>query len=389
VANVAKLAVVTSGRQDYAILRSTLLLLQTHPRIESMIWAAGMHLNRRFGWTVDRLAYDGIPVHRHIGFVGEPPEVGADTGRAVQAIAEALATDRPDALMLVGDRSETLAAAVAATISAVPIIHLHGGEETEGAIDNTCRHAITKLSHLHLVSHDVHRRRIVQMGEFADNVHVVGTPAIDNWFRSDLPTRTDLEGRLDIALTDPVVIVILHPTTLGGNARRDVEALASAMARVAATYVIAQPNSDSGGGVIREYWSRWATDRDRVKVMDALDDASYWGLLRMAAAVLGNSSSGILEAPVVGVPAVNVGDRQKGRLRQGPVIDVPARAPEIASALESILVPARPNAIPSLSDAGRNGPAAPRIVRALEAWQLPEQCRKSFCDLEFQVELLR
>src|SRR2546425_8497958 len=199
-----------------------------------------MHLQERFGRSVDHIRRDGFEIARELSFVGERPHPSHDAACALEQVAGALERDRCDAMLLVGDRAETLAAAFAATIAAVPIIHLHGGEESEGAIDNAMRHAVTKLSHLHLVSHEVHARRVRQMGEDPNAVVIVGAPGLDNLYRSDLPTRSALEQELGCSLTAPLVVVTLHPTTLGGDPQSEVAAVAGAMETVPATYVVTQ-----------------------------------------------------------------------------------------------------------------------------------------------------
>jgi len=243
------LAVLTAGRQDYGILRGIMLGMQESRQIDLLVWAGGMHLQERFGRTIANVLADGLPVTEELNFVSEPPDAAADAARAVSAIVAAIRRNRPDALLLGGDRPEMLAAAMAATIERVPIAHLHGGEESEGAIDNALRHAITKLSHLHLVSHERHAQRVRQMGEPPETVVVVGAPGLDNRFRADLPDRAALAASLGISLNDPVVIVTMHPTTLGfSDPAAETEAVAAAMARVPATYVPNRTRTRAGSG---------------------------------------------------------------------------------------------------------------------------------------------
>lgn len=376
-AELRRLAVLTTGRQDYGILRSTILLLHRTPGIEAAVWAGGMHLQPRFGEPLDRLREDGVTAARKLPFVSEPPEPLRDTAEALAEVGRALEQDRPDALMLVGDRAETLAAAVAATLARIPVVHLHGGEESEGAIDNACRHALTKLSHLHLVSHDTHARRVMQMGEDPATVVVVGAPGLDNAYRDDLPGREALTGELGIPMDGVVVLVTVHPATLGDAPAAEVAAVAGAMARVPAAYVVTAPNADAGGAAIREYWRRWAEGRRNVAVVEALGERRYWGLLRFAAAVLGNSSSGIIEAPALGVPVVNVGERQRGRFRAGPVIDAPASEDAVAEALCAALAGGR-HASGESGSGYPAGMAAPRVLEALRRWDVPRPPRKQF-----------
>ena len=376
------IAVLTTGRQDYGILRGTLLLLQEHPTLRLVLWAGGMHLQERFGHFVDHVRRDGFEIAQELPFVGEPPHPGRDAAGALDQVTGALERHRCDALLLVGDRAETLAAAVAATIATVPIIHLSGGEESEGAIDNAMRHAITKLSHLHLVSHEVHARRVRQMGEDPSTVVVVGAPGLDNLYRTDLPTRCVLEKELGCSLTPPLVLVTLHPTTLGGDPRSEVEAVAGAMETVPATYIVTQANADAGGVVIQDYWREWARGRHNVVLVDGLGVARYWGLLRLASAVLGNSSSGLAEAPAAGVPVVNVGDRQQGRLRGTGVSDVPAEPGAIAAALGQAIRLVREGKTAGTHAPFPSGPAAPRIVAAIASWDPPRPPRKRFHEVQ-------
>ena len=370
-----RLAVLTTGRQDFGILRSTILLLRRTPGFDVVVWAGGMHLQPRFGEPLVALRRDDVPVARELPFLAEPPDPTTDTAAALAQVGAALTEDRPDALVLMGDRTETLAAGVAATIARVPIVHLHGGEESEGAIDNACRHALTKLSHLHLVSHREHAERVIRMGEDPSCVVVVGAPALDHAFREDLPGRDELGAELGLTLEPPVVLVTVHPATLGVPAREEVAAVAAAMARVPATYVVTAPNADEGGAEIADYWRNWAAGRSRVAIVEALGDRRYWAMLRLADAVLGNSSSGIIEAPALGVPVVNVGDRQRGRLRFGPVADVPPAEQAISAALGTALAAGRREP----DDGGYPPPpVAPRIVDALRRWQIPRPPRKRF-----------
>lgn len=372
---VRRIAVLSSGRQDYGILRSTIFLLRASPEFMTLVWAGGAHLRPRFGEPLELFRRDGLTPDRTLEFVAEPPEPAGDAARALVAAAAALAADRPDALLLMGDRTETLAAGLAATVEGVPIVHLHGGEETEGAIDNACRHALTKLSHLHLVSHPAHATRIVQMGEEPATVVVVGAPGLDNRYRVDLPGREQLERSLGLSLEPPVVLVTMHPTTLGDAPEAEVEAVATAMTAVPATYVITAPNADAGGVAIRDFWRHWVSGRPRTVLVETLGETRYWGMLGLGDAVLGNSSSGIIEAPVAGIPVVNVGDRQKGRLRVGSIADVPARADAVARGLRAALAGGRAVA----GAAGYpEGPAAPRIIGALRRWDAPRPPRKTF-----------
>ena len=371
-----RVAILTTGRQDYGILRSTVHALAADPAIDLRLWVGGMHLSDRYGRTIRLVEEDGAPIHQRLAFLADDP--AADAAGALTATAGALAAERPAALMLVGDRSETLAAGMAAVLAKVPIVHLHGGEETEGAVDNAFRHALTKLSALHLVSHADHAARVVQMGEDPERVEVVGAPGLDNLHRTDLPDRAALERRVGIPLTAPVALVTVHPATLAADPLTECRAIAAALEQVPCTVVVTQPNADAGGGAIREFWVRWATARPGVAVVEALGELAYWGMLRVADVVIGNSSSGIIEAPAAGVPCVDVGERQAGRLRARSVRSVPATADQVRDALRTSLTAEAKAEVVRLGGPYLEGMAAPRIVAAVKRWLPVRAARKRF-----------
>ncbi len=371
-----RIAVVTTGRQDYGILRSTLLAMVEDLRLELALIVGGMHLADGFGDTVALIEADGIPVACEVRFVSDPPDVVSDTASAVREFGDAFAQVRPDAVMLVGDRYETLAAAVAGTLLRIPLIHIHGGEETEGAIDNAMRHAITKLSSFHLVSSDEHARRVVQMGEDPASVTVVGAPGLDNAYRSDLSARDELSDQTGLDLVDPVFVVTVHPTTLGEDVLAESHAVASALDGREGSIVVTRPNTDEGGEEIFHFWSDWVGDRSNAAFVDALGDRSYWGLLQIAAIVVGNSSSGIIEAPAAGPVSITVGDRQKGRERHPSVVAVAPVNEDVAVAIDVGLAMGR-STLEIVSD----GPAASRIIDAVASWPMLAVPRKRFRNL--------
>lgn len=375
-----RVAVLTTGRQDYGILRSCLHLMASDDRFDLRLWAGGMHVDNRFGRTVELIRADGLQPSRELSFLHDPTDAAADSSAALVAVSAALAADRPAMLLLIGDRTETLAAAFAALMAQVPVVHVHGGEESEGAIDNACRHAITKLSHLHLVSHFRHAERVIQMGEDPANVVIVGAAGLDNLYRSDLPDDAELSRILARKIGERLVVVTMHPATLSSTWFEDVEAVAAAMTSVNATYVITAPNSDTGSEAIRRFWQDWVGSRSNAVLVDSLGERLYWGLMQRAHVVLGNSSSGIIEAPAAGAAVINVGDRQRGRFRYGQVTDVPGDAKAIREALSAALATRRVGQ--GASDGGYPaGPAGPRIVDAIASWTPPDPPQKYFRDL--------
>ena len=377
-----RIGVLTTGRQDWGILRSTTLLLAKAPSMELVLFAGGMALSAEHGNIVQTIEAEGlVPAERLDWLASAPGSVHAEAAAALAMMGDALARQKPDALMLVGDRFETMSAAVAATVAGIPIVHIHGGEETEGAFDNALRHAITKLSHLHFVTHASYAARVVSLGEDPALVHIVGAPGLDNLLRPDLPTREMLEERLGMPLARPVVVVTLHPTTLGVAGAAELASMLAAMDAVDATYVITLPNNDPGATAIREALGAAATKPKR-RAVEALG-ASYFGaLMREADAMLGNSSSALLEAPGLALPAVNIGDRQKGRIRAPNLIDVAPDAAAVTQALQRAVDPSFRTAIGDASKrAFGDGHAAERILAVLERWTPPRPPVKRAIDV--------
>ncbi len=344
--------------------------LRDDPTIRLDLVAAGMHRSPRHGQTIDAVRADGFEPATVADWLADPTDPPADVqaGAALAAIGAHLRATDPDALVLVGDRFETAAAAIAATVDRVPIAHLHGGEQTLGAFDDALRHAITKLSHLHLVSSEDAAARVRALGEDPTTVHVVGAPGLDNAFRPDLPDRAALERDLGLTLTPPVVVVTVHPATLDADPAATVRAVVAAMAEVPATYVITMPNVDPGAVDVRTALLEAAAAPGRTAV-EALGEARYWGLMRIADAMLGNSSSGVIEAPALGLPTVNVGDRQAGRIRHATVIDVPADPAAVAAGLRHALDPAYRAGRSPLDDALVDGRAGARAAHIIAAWR--------------------
>jgi UDP-hydrolysing UDP-N-acetyl-D-glucosamine 2-epimerase len=384
------IAVLTTGRQDWGILHSTCVAIGDRADLRLRLLAGGMHLSARHGSTIDLIVADGFEPAARLDWLGEsatdepPPDVQA--GAALRAIGAELRANPVDALVLVGDRFETAAAALAATVARIPIVHLHGGEQTLGAFDDALRHAITKLAHLHLVSHEEHARVVRALGEDPATIHVVGAPGLDAAIRSDLPERAALERDLGVALRSPVVVVTVHPATLEADPAAAARAVVEAMDRVPATYVITLPNADPGSVEVRtlllEAARRPASGGPPRAVVDALGERRYWGLLRIADAMVGNSSSAIVEAPAVDLPAVDVGDRQAGRRRSANVIAAAADADAVADGLRQALDPAFRAGLPAARPELMDGRAGARIAAIIAAWHPPKPPRKAPVRLE-------
>lgn len=272
-----------------------------------------------------------------------------------------------EVLLIAGDTYAACLAAVEATRARTPIVHLHGGEVTEGCSDDQYRNAITKMAHLHLVSHVLHGARVVAMGEDPATVHVVGAPGLDHQHRKDLP-RVRVESMWPYLPDAPTVLVTLHPATLGEDAGLLAQAVRDSMRRVRANYIVSASNNDPGFAHLASWYAG--------PVAKAFGAAEYWSWMKSADAMLGNSSSGLIEAPAVQLPVVNVGDRQKGRLRGANVIDVWPEAGAVTAALRQALSPEFRASLKGTSSPYGDGHSAERIVNILANWTPPDPPRK-------------
>jgi UDP-hydrolysing UDP-N-acetyl-D-glucosamine 2-epimerase len=338
-----RICVFTATRAEYGLLSGLLREIEDRPTTELQLLVSGSHLSPQFGQTADLIEADGFrPAAIVEMLLSSDTGVGAakSLGLAVMGVAEALDRLSPDMLVVLGDRYETLAAVGAAALVRVPVAHIGGGQSSEGAIDESLRHAVTKLSHLHFVAAEPFGRRVVQLGEEPWRVHVVGALGVDNALGMRLLDHAELEVALGLALTPPVIAVTYHPVTLSPEATEaGLDALLVALADVPeATVVITEPNADPGRQLIKERLEEYAAGRGgETAVFGTLGHLRYLSLLKHADVVLGNSSSGIIEAPAFGTATVNIGDRQRGRLRAPSVIDAADSPDSVITALRLAL----------------------------------------------------
>ena len=374
-----RLAVLTTGRQDWGLLRPLCTALLGDATFDLLLLAGGMACSKAFGQVSAAMRAEGFEIAREMPWDVEDADASAQAGEALRMTASALAGLQPDALVLLGDRFETAAAALAATIGGIPIVHLYGGEETEGAFDNSLRHAITKMSHLHLVAHEEYARRVRQMGEDPASVHVVGSLGVDNVRSQRRLSREQLEALLGIRLVPPVGVVTLHPSTLGSvPPEQELSSVLGAMQACPATWVVTLPNADPGSEGIRSAFLAMASRRRNVVAVAALGSEAYLGLLDAADFILGNSSSGITEAPALGLPTINVGDRQRGRIRGASILDVSATPEAVIGAIARSQTPEFRRLAREAPAPYDGGDAAARIAAVLSCWRPPRPPRKIF-----------
>jgi UDP-hydrolysing UDP-N-acetyl-D-glucosamine 2-epimerase len=383
-----RIAVVTGSRADYGLLRGILTRLRDMDDIDLQVIVCGMHLVAKFGETWRAIEGDGFPIAAKIDLQlndDRSKTVARGTGIGMIGFADTLPVLAPDLLVLLGDRFEILSAAVAATLLNIPIAHIHGGEVTSGAFDDAIRHAITKMACLHFVAAEPYRRRVIQMGENPEFVFNVGAPGLDEAAAAPALSQPALFQALGISGPGRFLLVTLHPATAQPEAdAATVAALLAALASVEdRTIIFTGVNADPGYRMIDDAIQAFVARTDRAYLFTSLGSERYWAALRLADAVVGNSSSGILEAPAVGTPSINIGDRQLGRLRAPSVIDCPADQASVLAALRSIL-DGRFHPDTSQEPPYGRGGASEKIAGIIRKIDLKGAFPKHFHDLYFQ-----
>lgn len=338
-----KIAVFTGTRAEYGLLYWLLKDIQADPTLELQLLVSAMHLSPEFGMTYQQIEADGFIITEKVEMLlSTDSAVGTakSIGLGVIGFADALARMNPDVLVVLGDRFEALAVAQAAMILRIPIAHIHGGEITEGAYDDAIRHAITKLSLLHFTSAEMHRNRVIQLGESPERVFNVGAVGLDHLKRSKLMSVDELSDSLNFKLKQPYVLVTYHPVTLASEPAKQsfLNLLAALDQFPELQIVLTYPNADDGGREIVAILEDYAKKQpQRVLAIPSLGQLRYLSTVSNATAVVGNSSSGIIEVPSFKVPTVNIGERQRGRLAAESVISCAPKTESIVDAINVAL----------------------------------------------------
>lgn len=335
-----KVCVVTGTRAEYGLLRPLMEKINSHERMELKLVVTGTHLALKFGHTVDEIIEDGFTDYCEIDILEDEDskyKMAVSTGNATREFATYFENNRPDIVVILGDRFEMLSVATAAHLMGIPIAHISGGDVTEGAVDDGIRHCITKLSSLHFPGCEQSAKRIIQMGEQPETVFNVGEPGVENCLNTKLLTREELAENLKFAdILGDYSIVTFHPVTMENDtAGEQLNELIKAMDEVRGmSYIITLANADAGGRTVNDIWEEEAKKHSNWYVISSLGVVRYLSAVKNAKAVIGNSSSGIIEAPAMHVPTVNIGDRQKGRMMAESVICCEPVKEQIATAIK-------------------------------------------------------
>ncbi|MDB4843925.1 UDP-N-acetylglucosamine 2-epimerase [Hellea sp.] len=378
-----KVGVLTTGRADFSIYSSVIKAMQKHPALSVGVFMTGMHLSKEFGMTSNNVRASGFPVLAEFSCLDPrdtPIGISSSMGQATIGMAEALEANPVDMLMVLGDRFEMCAAALGVVPFRIPLAHLHGGDETEGAIDNVFRHTLTKISQLHFCATSLAGRRIIQMGENPENVHIVGAPAIDNMLSVKRLSRTELSKQFGLPDSEPYILLTYHPVTINPEAtKREFEAICAALDALDMYAVFTAANADAAGRDLNSKIYNYSKKNQKVLVVENMGTQGFYSAMDHGSFFLGNSSSGILEAASFATPTINVGERQAGRERSPNTLDVNGDFQSIMDGIKTVMTPE----FQSLCDKRKNvygsGIAGPQIANAIDSFLTAGNCtRKSF-----------
>ncbi len=380
-----KVCVVTGTRAEYGLLYWLMKEIEQDKQLELQLIVTGMHLSPEFGLTYREVEKE-FKIDKKIEMLlssDTPIGLSKSMGLAQISFAEAYDELKPDIVVLLGDRYEIFSAASAAMMARVPIAHLHGGETTEGAFDEAIRHAITKMSHLHFTAAEAYKKRVIQLGESPDRVFNVGGMGIENIKRLALLTRTVFEKSIEFKLAKKNLLVTFHPVTLEkSTAREQFQQLLDAIDVLNDTNIIfTKANSDTDGRIINQMIDEYIAEHKNTIAFDSLGQLRYLSALQFMDAVVGNSSSGLAEAPSFKIATVNIGDRQKGRLKADSILDCLPQKNAILKAVAQVYSPEFKRILKNTQNPYGSGMASQKIIQILKSSDLNKILKKEFYDL--------
>ncbi|MEK6640631.1 MAG: UDP-N-acetylglucosamine 2-epimerase [Nitrospirota bacterium] len=380
-----KICIVTGSRAEYGLLYWLMKEVRVDVDLQLQVIVTGAHLSPEFGLTFQQIEADGFTIDAKVEMLLSSDSgvgIAKSMGIGVIGFADALDRLKPDIMVVLGDRFEMLAAAQVALVLRIPIAHIHGGETTEGAFDEGIRHAISKMAQWHFVAAEPYRKRVIQLGETPDRVFNFGAPGLDHFQCLEWMDRPSLEKSLALKLAPPVFLVTYHPATLGQQ--KPIEAMNELLAALdefpRATVVFTYPNADTGGRALIERLNQWiATNKHRAAASSSLGQQRYLSLMRESDVIIGNSSSALTEAPVLKKAAVNIGDRQEGRLKATSVLDAEERTDSIIDGIKRALSEDFRASLPATQSLYGSGDVSRRVKNTLKVVAIATQ--KSFFDI--------
>lgn len=381
-----KICVITGTRAEYGLLSKLMKRIDDCPDMQLQIIATNMHLSPEFGLTYREIEADGFNIDKKVEMLLSSDTRNATTkslGLGIIGFADAFEDLAPDMVVILGDRYEMLGAASAALLYGIPIAHISGGDVTEGAYDDAIRHSISKMSHLHFTSAEEYRQRVIQLGEQPDRVFNFGAIGLDNMRQIQFLDRQSLEQSIGFEIGEDCILVTYHPVTMERNsAETQFGALLEAIDRVGCRVIFTKPNSDSDGRIIIKMIDEYvAANSDKAACYTSLGYVRYLSALQFVKAAVGNSSSGILEVPSFGIPTVNIGDRQKGRLRADSVIDCNTDVDSIEKAIRGALSQEWQTIARNATNPYEQPDTVARIFEVLQQCDLSQMKQKRFYDI--------
>lgn len=381
-----KICFVTATRAEYGLLKPLMQLIKESDELQLQIIVTGAHLSPEFGLTYEQIVKDNFEIDEKIEILlssDTPASIAKTMGLAMISFGDAFSHLQPDALVILGDRYEMLSIASVATIYKIPIVHLHGGEITEGAYDDAIRHAITKLSYLHMTSTESYRHRVVQLGEHPDRVHHVGAIGLDNIRHLKLLNKEELELQLNIKFKKYNYQVTFHPETLGHfSSKEQFQVLLDAIdSQADSFFVFTKANADTDGRIINQMIDNYVSaNPQKAATFTSLGSLRFLSLVKVCDAIVGNSSAGILEAPSLQTATINIGERQKGRMQAESVVNVDCEVEAISEAFETVKKIEFKNKLNDIINPYDNGGASEKILSILKNANFSEK-QKTFYDI--------
>lgn len=382
-----KICIVTGTRAEYGLLKWLMKQISEDELLELQIIATGMHLSSEFGLTYKQIEQDGFYINEKIEMLissDTPQAIVKSVGLGTILFSEALSRLEPDIVVLLGDRFEIFSAAQAAMLMRIPIAHIHGGELTEGAVDDPIRHSITKMSQIHFAATEHYRQRIIQMGEQPETVYNVGALGIEGIVNTKLLNKSELANSIGFSNLNQYFLVTLHPTTLEKSlSEQQIQSLLAALDEYQEYQIIfTKANADTEGRVINQYIDEYVVaNSERCVVYQSLGQLRYLSAMKHCVAVVGNSSSGILEAPFLNIPTVDIGVRQKGRLKAASIVECEFEPQSIKNAIDYALTNEMKIKIKTMDLVYGNGNASSQIKKILKQIKLDNIIIKRFYDI--------
>jgi len=382
-----KIGVVTGSRADYGLLRYLMRDVQVSSNFELQIVATGMHLSSEFGMTYQEIEKDGFTINDKVEMLlssDTSSAISKSTGLGMIGFSDAFNKLNPDLLIVLGDRYEILSASTAAMFAKIPIAHIHGGETTEGAFDEAIRHSISKMAWWHFVAADEYEKRVIQLGENPKRVFNVGGLGVDAIKKTRLLSKKELMEKTDIKFGEKNLLITYHPVTLEKNtSQKHFQSILYAINELRDVYLIfTMPNADSDSKIIKEMINEFVTNNPKTSIsFTSMGNLNYLSTLQFVDGVIGNSSSGLAEAPTFKIGTINIGDRQKGRLKAESIIDCEPTKKSIRLAIDKLYGHKFQNDIHSVQNPYGDGDAIEKILDILLNEDIPKEMKKEFYDL--------